>query len=147
MPTKTATKRKYNRKPGSKKPGPAPGTGGRPTIQIDFEEVKKLCALFCTGVEIAWFLGISTDTLDTKIQESFDMSFSAFFKIHSSDGKISLRRKQFESAMNGNTALLIFLGKNYLGQTDKERPEDQDSLPESVNIGLVEIDASKPKTD
>ena len=34
-------------------------------------------------------------------------------------GFVSLRRKQYELAMAGNATMLIFLGKQYLGQSDK----------------------------
>ncbi len=35
-------------------------------------------------------------------------------------GKASLRRKQYEIAMSGNTTMLIWLGKQALGQSDKQ---------------------------
>lgn len=35
-------------------------------------------------------------------------------------GKQSLRRKQFKAAENGNPTMLVWLGKQYLGQTDKQ---------------------------
>jgi hypothetical protein len=35
------------------------------------------------------------------------------------EGRTSLRRKQWELAMGGNATMLIFLGKNMLGQTDR----------------------------
>ncbi len=35
--------------------------------------------------------------------------------------KLSLRQLQWKNAASGNTALLIFLGKNYLNQTDKSQ--------------------------
>lgn len=38
------------------------------------------------------------------------------------DGKISLRRAQMKAALNGNASLLIWLGRNCLGQTDKDAP-------------------------
>jgi hypothetical protein len=34
-------------------------------------------------------------------------------------GKMSLKRKQWEVAMGGNVTMLIWLGKQNLGQTDK----------------------------
>jgi hypothetical protein len=41
----------------------------------------------------------------------------------------SLKRKQFQVAMRGNPALLIWLGKQYLGQSDKlEGPGAGDDL-------------------
>lgn len=45
------------------------------------------------------------------------MGFSEIFAIKRSDGKISLRRSQFALAKK-NAAMAIFLGKQYLGQSD-----------------------------
>jgi len=40
-------------------------------------------------------------------------------------GKKSLRRAQWDKALNGDTRMQIFLGKQYLGQ--KDTPEDGDN--------------------
>lgn len=47
------------------------------------------------------------------------MLFSDVYKKYSSKGKISLRRFQFQQAEK-NTSMAIWLGKQYLGQTEKE---------------------------
>jgi hypothetical protein len=44
-------------------------------------------------------------------------------------GKIKLRRKQFDVAMKGNTTMLIWLGKQILGQNDQNVGEDYSPLP------------------
>lgn len=92
----------------------------RPKIKIDFDMVKKLCAIQCTGQEIADVLDVSYDTLERRVKEVYQISFADYIKKHSANGKMSLRRKQHEVAMNGNTTMLVWLGKQYLGQTDKQ---------------------------
>ena len=47
------------------------------------------------------------------------MLFSDVYKRLSVKGKISLRRYQFQQAEK-STAMAIWLGKQYLGQTEKE---------------------------
>ena len=47
------------------------------------------------------------------------MSFAESFKTWSADGKISLRRTQFKMAVN-SVAMAIWLGKQYLGQVDRQ---------------------------
>ena len=47
------------------------------------------------------------------------MLFSDVYKRLSVKGKISLRRYQFQQAEK-NTTMAIWLGKQYLGQTEKE---------------------------
>jgi IS30 family transposase len=87
-------------------------------ITIDEEEFKKLCSLHCTQVEIAEFFNCSPDTIDRWCKRTYQETFAEVFKKKSSAGKISLRRKQYSKAMEGNVPLLIWLGKQFLGQRD-----------------------------
>ena len=93
---------------------------GRPKIEIDFEQVEKLCIMHCTGEEIAGFFNISYDTLARRIKTKYKLSFADYFKRKSAAGKLSLRRAQFSAATAGNISMLIWLGKQYLGQADKQ---------------------------
>lgn len=92
----------------------------RPEIKIDWETVSKLCGLHCTGEEIAGFLEVSYDTLERACKRENKLSFAEYYGQKSAQGNISLRRKQHEVAMAGNPRMLIWLGKQYLGQTDKQ---------------------------
>lgn len=47
------------------------------------------------------------------------MQFAEYFDQKRQPGKIALRRKQYEVAMTGNVPLLIWLGKQYLDQSEK----------------------------
>ena len=98
---------------------------GRPKIEIDFAEVDKLCQIQCTGEEIASFFEISYDTLERRCKEQFKVSFAEYIKEKSSKGKSSLRRLQWKAAMNGNVTMLMWLGKQYLGQADKTNYIDE----------------------
>lgn len=98
---------------------------GRPKIEVDFSEVDKLCQIQCTGEEIASFFGISYDTLERRCKEQFKMSLAEYIKEKSAKGKSSLRRLQWKAAMNGSVTMLIWLGKQYLGQTDKTNYIDE----------------------
>ena len=91
---------------------------GRPKKQIDYEAVEKLAKIQCTQEEISNFLGISTRTLQK------DDEFLRVYKKGIENGKMSLRRMQFKKANDGNVSMLIWLGKQYLGQTDKVENRD-----------------------
>ena len=91
---------------------------GRPMIEIDEKQFQKLCALHCTKEEIAGFFECSDDTIDNFCKRVYDETFSVLFKRFSAGGKISLRRYQFKLAEK-NPGMAIFLGKNWLGQSDK----------------------------
>lgn len=98
---------------------------GRPKIEVDFSEVDKLCQIQCTGEEIASFFEVSYDTLERRCKEKFKVSLAEYIKEKSAKGKSSLRRLQWKAAMNGNVTMLIWLGKQYLGQADKTNYVDE----------------------
>lgn len=79
---------------------------------INPEQVNKLAAIGCTNKEIADIVGCSHDTLTRRFSEDLEAGRS--------QGKASLRRKQYELAMSGNAAMLIWLGKQVLGQSEKQ---------------------------
>ena len=53
--------------------------------------------------------------------------------------KLQLRIKQWEKAMDGDTRMLIFLGKQYLGQ--KDIPHENDDL----ELGFKGVHLVMPK--
>ena len=48
------------------------------------------------------------------------MNFSDYLPQKALAGKASLRRTQWKTATGGNPTMQIWLGKNMLGQTDKQ---------------------------
>jgi|SRR6185312_8532803 len=90
-----------------------------PRTEVKWEEFDKLCSLHCTQIEIAEFFNMSVDTLDRHIKRHFKENFAEVFKKKSAKGKISLRRRMYEAAMNGNITMMIFLSKQHLGYSDK----------------------------
>ncbi len=73
----------------------------------------------CTQIEIASKLGISVDTLERACNRERLTSFADYFGQKRQIGFTRLRNKQFESALGGNVTMLIWLGKQFLGQSDK----------------------------
>jgi hypothetical protein len=92
---------------------------GRPRKEIDWEQFDKLCSLQCTLVEIAGWFDCSEDTIERRVEEEYRVTFAEHYKKRSAKGKMSIRRKQFDVAMSGNVTMLIWLGKQFLGQKDK----------------------------
>lgn len=91
---------------------------GRPKIEIDIDQFEKLCNIQCTKEEIASWFNCSEDTIENFCKKEYKDTFSAVFKRHSGKGKVSLRRNQFKLSET-NVTMAIFLGKQYLGQSDK----------------------------
>jgi len=111
-------------------PQEAKNKGGRPRKKIDYRQLEELCRIQCTGEECAAVLGIDYDTLNIALKRDGHGGFSEYIKSKSGYGKASLRRLQWKSAQAGNVSMLIWLGKQYLGQTDKqENINDVKPLP------------------
>ena len=91
---------------------------GRPQIEIDVNNFNKLCELQCTEEEIAGFFECSVDTIERWCKRTFDKTFAEVFKQKAMRGRIALRRFQLKHAER-NPSMAIFLGKNWLGQSDK----------------------------
>ena len=117
MPSKKASKTRKDGKTDKRFKG---NKGGRPRVVIDYDTLQGLCKIFCTGEESAAILGMDYDTLDRRIREdtSFE-GFTDYYKTHSSSGKMSLRRMQMKLAEDGDKTMLIWMGKQQLGQSDK----------------------------
>lgn len=97
----------------------AKGVQGRPKIEFTEEQqelIKRLSELFCSQEEIAYALGVSRDT----IQKHADLLDEGKAR-----GRVKLRRAQMNKALEGNPTMLIWLGKQMLGQTDQ--PVDSNS--------------------
>jgi len=115
-----------------------PNPDGRDKIEFthdDWKQIKGLCGILCTGEEIASIMDVDYDTLVARIKEKYKCSFSDFFKKHSSAGKASIRRKQFKKAVeDGNPTLLIWMGKQYLGQKDKTEVSTSEPIKLQYNL-------------
>ena len=97
--------------------------GGRPRTRLNYKTLKPLCEILCTGEECAAIMEIDYEVLNNNLKADGHGGFKDYFKKYSSEGKSSLRRKQFLSALDGNVTMLIWLGKQHLDQKDKHEVE------------------------
>jgi len=104
---------------------------GRKQIEIDSKQVEALASYGCTNTEIASFFGCERTTITKR--------FSRIITKGKDQGKIRLRKKQFEVALAGNPVMLIWLGKNILDQTDKQGIEIGGEGGEPVKIEFVPV--------
>ena len=101
---------------------------GRPKKLIDYELAGKLAYIQCTHEEIAGVLDVSLALLE------HDKKFIQVFEAKKEIGKSSLRRMQWKKAEGGDKTLLIWLGKQYLGQADMQNIEHSGSVNIIDNI-------------
>jgi len=95
--------------------------GGRPRLTFDLRLVEDLGKIQSTHSELAAVLGVSIETAKRRLKD--DPEFCAAYQKGLENGKSSLRRIQWKSALGGNTTMQIWLGKQYLGQTDRRITE------------------------
>ena len=103
---------------------------GRPKkYNLDTKQVEQLAGFGCTDTEIASFFDdISRTTLVRNYEQYITKGRES--------GKIRLRQYQWSAAKKGNVAMLIWLGKQLLGQSDKQEITTTD-LPEGFNVELL----------
>jgi hypothetical protein len=110
-PTKWEFKPRKNPRWGEvTKRGLVVGRGANQKI-VDPDEVYRLSSIGCTMEEMADFFMIDRETLK--------YNFWPYIQRAKSELYCQLRNKQIEVAMSGNPTMLIWLGKNLLGQTDQ----------------------------
>ena len=122
--------------------------GGRPKKpELNWQQFEELCKIQCKEEEICCVLGaaegmngLSVDTLNTKIKEHYGCGFSEAYKRFSGYGKAGLRRLQFRLAER-SPAMAIWLGKQYLGQSEKIEVINDDLINETLEFKGV------PKTN
>lgn len=84
---------------------------GRPRKEADPDIILRLASIGCSQDEIGRVTGISAATISR--------NFEGAYKKGVAEMKMSLRQKQYKLAMKGNVTMLIWLGKQHLGQSDK----------------------------
>tara|TARA_A100001201_G_scaffold20323_1_gene22686 strand:+ start:1060 stop:1440 length:381 start_codon:yes stop_codon:yes gene_type:complete len=88
---------------------------GRPKLDIDADKVEMLASFGCSTIEIARLHNCDESTIRLRFKNELERGRENM--------KIKLRQLQWKQAENGNTSLLIFLGKQYLGQSDRNELE------------------------
>jgi len=117
------TKPKPKSKTTRKKPGPKP-------MIIDYDQVANDASLQYTEYEIARHIGLSDDGFrkrkarDKKLRDALDKGRAR--------GRMSLRRLQYAGAQAGNPTMLIWMGKQYLGQRDKAELDRNDNVTVTI---------------
>lgn len=116
----------------------------RPTKSISQKQFEQLCQIQCTKDEICAVLDVSDKTLDRWCKETYETSFSEIFSQKRKGGHASLRAKQWKLASK-SSAMAIFLGKQFLGQTDKVETHFDASEVNAINKAMI-TDVAKERS-
>lgn len=119
----------------------AKNPGGRPRKEMTDEDFKKIVSMMriqCTQDEICNIFDMTAETLNTRLEERGEQSFSTLYNKHQDEGRASLRRNQWKAAEALNPTMLIWLGKQVLGQTDVSR-SDVTTNGKDLTAPMVEL--------
>lgn len=102
----------------------------RKKLDIDATQVEQLAQIGATNIEIGQILGCSEATIRGRFCEELAKGRA--------NRKTRLRKKQFDVAMQGNCTMLIWLGKQELGQ--QERVENV-----NINHDVEDLEAARDR--
>lgn len=104
------------------------------------KEFEELCRIMCTKKEICLVSGKTQEELEDFCQTQYGHGLDESYDVFTSVGKTSLRRAQYRNAVDkGSDVMLIWLGKNSLGQSDSQQ---------TGNVsGTINIISDVKKTD
>lgn len=108
---KEAWEQQEKRKPGRPKGATTPEQAKAYELKHDSRNVSELSELQLGDHEIALYIN--------KPLEYVQQNFRYDIDLHQLKGKIRLLAAQWRKAMEGNSNMLIWLGKHYLGQRDE----------------------------
>jgi hypothetical protein len=107
---------------------------GRPKKNISAKAVYELARIGCSLEEMGRVLDCDETTIGRRLPHEIERG--------KADLKVRLRRKQLDIALNkGNVAMLIFLGKQLLGQTDRTRTELTGGVAAEIKLSREEQEA------
>ncbi len=116
-------------------------------IPIDWKQVGDLLKARCSGSQIADSLGIHENTLYERCRTDLGLDFVAFKAQKRAEGNNKILKTQYEVAtIDKDKSMLIWWGKNYLGQKDRtEIDHKNDGGPFDNKIEVVFRDFTEDK--
>ncbi len=104
-------------------------------LEIDFKELDALLHFKANKRQCANYLEVSEDTLERRIKEKFNKTFSEYADIKLDNTRIKLQQKIIQKALKGDNTCLIFSLKNLCKWTDKQEVSiGEDSGPLEITL-------------
>ena len=114
---------------------------------IKLDELERLAGLQCTEVEVAAYFRVSERAVKMALAKP---EFRQAWERGKHGGLISLRRAQFQAAVEGkNPTMLIWMGKQLLGQRDLQAVElaGKDGGPISTELTIRDLTRDTKRPD
>ena len=98
---------------------------------LEIDRIEAAAAIGCTQDEIAVLMGCGVRTIQKRAdcREAIERGSARL--------RMSLRRLQWQKAKDGNVTMMIWLGKQLLGQKDR--------VEETLRSEVIEIERIAPK--
>jgi hypothetical protein len=115
---------------------------GAPRASIDFKQLIKLAELGASMEEMAQFFNVHKSTISRRYRDVIAQAKAGT--------KMKLRARQLQAAMDGDKTMLVWLGKQMLGQSDNgERSSDENKpLPWNEDLDDLTVDVGpEPEYD
>lgn len=95
---------------------------GRPLIEFDWTLLNRTLARAGKMPDCVYLMGISASTIERRIRDEHGMTFNEYRDLHMTGLRMRILDKQVDVAINGgDSAMLIHLGKQFNGQSDKNQ--------------------------
>jgi hypothetical protein len=104
---------------------------------IDLNLIRQLAMLQCSKAEIASILGIGIGAVE-QFEETWQEFADALDQGYA-ETKRNIRRVQLDMALSGSVPMLIWLGKQYLGQSDQHKVESKTEINITVQKAMDEL--------
>lgn len=106
---------------------------GRPVFELNDKDFDVAIQLPMIKADICLLMGgCSEDTIERYVKKRFKKTFAELQSERRQHFRKNILGKQYEMAMKGNVTLLIWLGKQYLGQKDKQEISGDEEQPLTI---------------
>lgn len=114
---------------------------GKPQLVIDWVKVEKLASIYCPVSDIAGIMGVSYNGLARGCKRKFKKTIEDWAHEKRGNTRAAVRNRQIQLALAGDKTMLIWLGKQMLGQSDRNRMSisgDANGAPVSIHVQKIE---------
>lgn len=95
---------------------------GRPLIEFDWDLLNKTLARCGRMPDCVYFLGVSASTIERRIRDEYGMTFNEYRDLHMTGTRMKIMDAQLKVGIEMlEPSMLIHLGKQYNGQSDKHQ--------------------------
>ncbi len=110
----------------------------RPIKVLDWDRVEWLLKCGCTGVDIAAEFDMHPKTFYDKVLEEYKMCFTEVCALKRTQGQNLLREAQLTKALEKDNTMMIWLGKQLLGQRENVS-ELKDMVAHELRAGIRQL--------